>query len=100
MIIQMAEFGRALVTRVAGRSAFTKISKEIQSADGIVTFDFAGVDSITNSFADEVFGRMVCEIGIAEMKERATFKNISPFWARIVRAAMDSRASQQTLSIC
>ena len=100
MVIQMAEFGRALVTRIAGRSAFAKISKEMQLADGIVTFDFDGVDSITNSFADEVFGRMICEIGMEEMKKRTTFKNISPFWAHIVRAAMDSRASQQTLSAC
>ncbi len=100
MVIQMAEFGRALVTRVAGRNAFAKISKEIQSTDSVVTFDFAGVDSITNSFADEVFGRMVCELGMPEMKKRTTFKNISPFWARIVRAAIDFRASQQNLSIC
>lgn len=95
MVIEMKEFGRSLVTRASGRSAYQKIAPVVMSATERVVFDFAGVDTITNSFADEVFGRMVFETGMDELRARTTFRGIAPFSARVVRHAMDLRESQR-----
>lgn len=90
MLVEMAEFGSVLGTRVAGREAYQIIMERTNSLSEKVIFDFSGVTTITNSFADEVFGRMVVEMGMDALRERTTFKNISGMWARVVRRAMDS----------
>lgn len=95
MVIEMKEFGRSLVTRASGRAAYEEISPVVMSATERVVFDFDGVDTITNSFADEVFGRMVFEVGMDALRSRTTFKGIAPFSARVVRHAMDLRESQR-----
>ena len=93
MTIRMQEFGRSLVTRSAGRAAYEVISSQMSS--GVTVFDFEGVETITNSFADEVFGRMAYEMGMEELRRRTTFKNVSPFWAQVIRSAIDARAMQR-----
>lgn len=90
MLVEMAEFGSVLGTRVAGREAYQIIMERTNSLSEKVIFDFSGVTTITNSFADEVFGRMVVEMGMDALRERTTFKNIGGMWARVVRGAMDS----------
>lgn len=91
MVISMADFGKALVTRAAGRLTYEEIAPAVANTMDVVTFDFAGVDSITNSFADEVFGRLVCDMGMDTLRNRTTFRNVQPFWARVIRSAMDAR---------
>ncbi len=94
MVIKMNEFGTSLVTRVSGRAAYDKIIASTDNLAGKTTFDFEGVETITNSFADEVFGRIALERGLSEMKECTTFVNIRPFWARVVRNAINNRAAE------
>lgn len=95
MVVKMTEFGTSLTTRVAGRSAYKTICSIMVSSSDVVVFDFLGVDSITNSFADEVFGRLALEFGMGELRRTTTFRNIKPFWAHVVRSAMDTRESQR-----
>ena len=98
MVIEMKGFGRSLVTRAAGRAAYADIVGHVMSAEDVVVFDFTGVETITNSFADEVFGHLVYDLGLDELRERTAFRNISPFWAKVVRTAMDSRDSQRLMA--
>lgn len=95
MVISMKDFGASLGTRVAGRSAYDDIMTKSGQLTEPVVFDFSGVTTITNSFADEVFGRMVSEIGMVEMRARTSFRGVDPFWARIIRSAMDRRESSR-----
>ncbi|MDO4539331.1 MAG: STAS-like domain-containing protein [Coriobacteriales bacterium] len=95
MVIAMREFGRSLVTRASGRAAYAQIAETLDAAGDVVVFDFNGVDSITNSFADEVFGHLVADMGMDALRVRTTFAGIAPFWARIVRSAMDAREAQR-----
>lgn len=97
MVIKMKEFGRSLVTRASGRSVYEEISPVVMSATERVVFDFDGVDTITNSFADEVFGRMVFDMGMDELRARTTFRGVAPFSARVMRHAMDLRESQRAV---
>ncbi len=95
MIVQMSKYGRSLVTRMAGRAAYEEVSQIIAGSRTRVVFDFDGVDSITNSFADEVFGHLVADMGIEDLRARTSFSGIGPFWARVVRNVMDVRESDR-----
>lgn len=92
MIVQMNQYGAALCTRQSGRAAYDEIAKAFLSSREKVTFDFTGVDTVTNSFADEVFGRMAAQLGMAGLRERTSFKNVKPLIAFTIRGAMESRA--------
>ena len=100
MIVKMNEFDRSLTTRAMGRDVYQQINHLLSSCDETVIFDFLGVDSITNSFADEVFGRLAFELGIDGLRSKTSFKNISLFWARVVRQAIDARVAEQQHAVC
>lgn len=93
MTVTMGDFGQSLTTRAAGRAAYGRIAGLFSQEGRVVVFDFDGVRTITNSFADEVFGRLVAEMGFDEFRGRTAFKNIRGLWARVVRSAIDSRAT-------
>lgn len=95
MVIKMNDFGSSLVSRAAGRSAYERIAGKMASTDDVIVFDFEKVDSITNSFADEVFGRMAFEMGFDALKKRTTFDNIAPFWASVIRTVIDAREADR-----
>ncbi len=58
MVVEMNKFGAALGTRDAGRLAYTVIDQKIANGE-MIEFDFSNVLVVTNSFADEVFGKLV-----------------------------------------
>lgn len=97
MIIHMNEFGTSLCTRASGRAAYDKVMADTESMGQKVVFDFAGVATVTNSFADEVFGRMALGMGIEELRTRSTFRNLSPFTAKVIRQAIDFRDREREL---
>lgn len=91
MVIRMAEYGTSLSTREIGRRAYRDIDAAIRAAESRVVLDFTGVRTVTNSFADEVFGRLVYEQGRERLRERTTFRGISSVCALSVSTAMKRR---------
>lgn len=92
MQIRMSDFGSSLCTRSSGRLVYSLIIDSLNdSKSNRIVFDFSGVDSVTNSFADEVFGRLVCELGMDTLKSRTTFVNVKVFPAKVIRMAMNNR---------
>lgn len=98
MIVSMSRFGTALSTRASGREAYDIVRVESRGFNQVMEFDFIGVSMVTNSFADELFGRMVMHLGMERMRALTTFRNVSPFWARIIRRAMDAHDSRKQLT--
>lgn len=98
MVIKMSDFGTSLVTRVSGLSAYDTIMSSTSGLSEKTVFDFAGVETVTNSFADEVFGRIAFDRGLEDMKSRTSFVNIHPFWAKVVRNAIDNRVAERELA--
>lgn len=96
MLVKMSDFGTVLGTRVAGREAYQAIMDRTDALSDAAVFDFSGVTTITNSFADEVFGRMVEEMGMATLRSRTSFKNINGMWAMVVRRTMDAHVGDRT----
>ena len=97
MIVSMNRFGTALSTRASGRGAYAIVSAETEGFSIPVRFDFEGVDTVSNSFADELFGRMAFELGMEKMRSVTSFVNVKPLAARIIRSSMDARSSQRDL---
>ena len=97
-VIMMREFGPVLGTRVSGRAAYDRIMSETCSLQIPTTFDFDGVKTVTSSFADEVFGRMALDLGLDSMRQCTSFRNVDPFWARVIRGAINSRDEQRELA--
>ena len=95
MDIKMSQFGSTLCTRLSGRKAYSIIDATLNSTADIVVFDFEGVDSITNSFADETFGRLAAEKGIGTLRSCTTFRNIDRNSALLVRSVMERRMAFQ-----
>lgn len=96
MIVDMSKFGTALITRVSGRAAYDFVASESNDFSIPVVFDFSEVDTVTNSFADELFGRMAFEFGMEKTRSVTSFLNVKPLSARIIRRAMDTRNLQRS----
>ena len=99
MIVKMSKFGTALSTRVSGRGAYAIVNSESDGFSIPIRFDFDGVDTVSNSFADELFGRMVFELGMERVRSVTSFVNVKPLAARIIRSSMDARSSQRSLRL-
>lgn len=100
MKIALREFGTSLCTRASGRAAYTFINKALDDAGAgdVVTLDFSGVGSVTNSFADEVFGQLAAERGMGFLRNHTTFTNIDRNIALLIRGTMDRRIRQHKVS--
>lgn len=62
---------------LSGRIFAAELAEEVLSQaeeNGVVVFDFAGVETVSPSFADELFGKLVVRVG----PDRVRFENLSP----------------------
>lgn len=98
MVIEMSRYGSALSTRNLGRVVFSDLRSAIASSCDRVVLDFNGISTVTNSFADEVFGRLVEIMGLQELQRRTTFRGIDRVSALSIRLAIDSCAHKETVS--
>ena len=91
MIVRMSNYGANLGTRNLGRIVYSDLRTLLgQCMSERIVLDFQGVSAVTNSFADEVFGHLVETIGLDELQERTTFRNIDRLSALSIRIAIDS----------
>lgn len=96
MELQFQRFGQNLSTRPLGKQVRDEIVDGLRRNEQIV-FDLAGVDSVTNSFADECFAKLLFELDITTLKRMTTFKNAKPFVQGVIAYAFKERmASIQT----
>ena len=68
---------RDLGTRAGGRRVRQQIENLLTDADS-VRIDFEGIDVITSSFADEVFGRLFLQLGPRSFMTRIMLHNVHP----------------------
>lgn len=100
MKITMSQFGTSLCTRASGRAAYALINDALNtSINEKVFFDFSNVFSVTNSFADETFGRLVSERGIEFLRKNTTFGEIDRNIALLIRTVMDRRVDREQAQV-
>lgn len=94
MMFQLAKWGSSLGTRQIGREVKKELDLLFEKNVGIIEFNFDGVNLVTNSFADELFGKKIMEIGFDEFKKRTTFTNVDRYVSMSIRKAVDNRRKE------
>jgi hypothetical protein len=91
--LKIAEkFGKTLLTRSAGKRLRASLF-ELLVTDSVdlLVLDFNGVDSISTSFADEAFGKLINEIGDIDVMAKIKPINTGPGVFGMLRMAMKGR---------
>lgn len=101
MLIRFEEHVDLLKSREGGKIAKSIFINAIGSAtpsDKLV-FDFNKISSISSSFADEFFGKLIQEMGFNKFKSITTFKNLSPFVSNVIKNSIYHRNQENFTKI-
>lgn len=85
--IQFSEIGTSLGTRDLGAKLRVSIQQEIEKNDKVF-LDFQGVDVVTNSFANECFGKLREDISTEIFRNKVAFINTNDFIQRVIISAL------------
>ena len=91
MIIKFNTINSSLGTRSLGREIREHTIISFSTTAERIIFDFEGVEVISNSFADECFGKLIQTFGLDFTKNRTTFKNTNSNVAMVLKKAMSDR---------
>jgi hypothetical protein len=86
MVLEMKEHGENLGTRALGQLVRNQITERLHSSSDRIVLDFAGVRVITQSFADEVFRKLLEELP-KETVTRLAIRNASEDVRAVLRYA-------------
>ncbi|MBA4057858.1 MAG: hypothetical protein C0490_24290 [Marivirga sp.] len=78
-------------SREAGRKARNKLNNLLDDRKNIIVFDFEGVDLISSSFADEVFGKLFEEYGPISFSQLFKFKNVDITVKKLIDRSISQR---------
>lgn len=90
LTIQIKKYGDFLGTRKIGGEIREYINEEWDKFN-IIVFDMGGVKGLTNSFADECFGKLLLEKGLDEFNKKLRFKNLNPLVRTVLHFVLGRR---------
>ena len=93
MTISFQDIGKHLGTRAEGATIRQRVETVWTNSKKIV-FDFSNVETVSNSFADECFAKLVLDFELDEIKNKTTFENATPFIKAVIANAFKERLSQ------
>jgi len=79
MTIKFGEFGAHLGTRFIGAIIREDVENALPNKEIVVIFDFKGVETVSNNFADECYGKLTSDFDKSVIQSRIQFKNATPF---------------------
>lgn len=85
--IRFSQIGTSLGTRDLGAQIRVSIQQEIEKNDKVF-LDFQNVEVITNSFANECFGKLREAITTEIFKSKVAFINTNDFIQRVIISAL------------
>ena len=91
--ISLRSFGRVLLTRDQGNPIRSKLLALVRDGSRL-RISFEGVESVTPSFADEVLGRMLLELGEEDFRKHVTLLPTDVSTRRLVNAVLANRKSE------
>jgi hypothetical protein len=95
-VINFNKIGSHVGTRITGASIREKIEQAFKDGKRVI-FDFEGVASISPSFADECFAKLLLTYEYEQLKEKSTFRNTSPFIKRPIENAFVERLADKVI---
>lgn len=96
MIITFNHIGSSLGTRKTGQEVRVKIESALRASQKVV-FDFADVDVVSNSFADETFGKLLLQFDLNFVKQHTTFRNANAFVQHSIAFALRDRLAKAAI---
>ncbi|MGJ0841590.1 STAS-like domain-containing protein [Clostridium tertium] len=90
MIIKFENLGKSLGTRFLGAEIREKVEANIENGEKII-FDLENVDLVSNSFADECFGKLIIKFNIETIKKNTSFINVNSLNEKIILKAINDR---------
>ena len=90
MEVRLSDISKSLGTRVLAQRTRIKVEDSI-SRNELVTFNLMGVQNISHSFADELFGKLLLTWSISDLKKKTTFTNVSPKLLKVITFVINER---------
>ena len=90
---KFSKYGDSMGTRHIGAIIRADL-RPLFDGDEKVVLDFSGIDTVTNSFADECIAKLLLEMPLEVLKAKTTFKGLSPHAERSVLSALRRRYIQ------
>lgn len=98
MEITFNTFAKNLSTRALGKVIRGTISENLKEGE-FITFNFNGVSVITNSFADECFGKLLFEFEFDRIRNQTTFVNINNISSQTILFSFKARLNQLSSAV-
>lgn len=89
-MITLRDWGIVLAERDVAKSIRQLVKQEIDTK-GHVVIDLSGVNMITTSFADELFAKLVSQLGLEETKRRVSIVNFTDTVKVVINNAVANR---------
>ena len=93
IVFKFSNYGDSLGTRNIGARIRTDL-RPLLDGDEKVVLDFSGIDTVTNSFADECIAKLLLEMPLSELKSKTTFTGLTPLAERSILTALKRRQLQ------
>ena len=90
---KFSNYGDSMGTRLLGAKIRADLRPLLDGEEKVV-LDFSGIDTVTNSFADECIAKLLLEMPLADLKAKTTFKGLTPMTERSILSALKRRQMQ------
>ena len=93
VVFKFSKYGDSMGTRLLGARIRADL-RPLLDGDEKVVLDFTGLDTVTNSFADECIAKFLLEMPLDELKAKTTFTGLTPMTERSILTALQRRQMQ------
>lgn len=92
-VFKFSDYGDSMGTRLLGARVRTDLRPLLDGGEKVV-LDFSGIDTVTNSFADECIAKLLLEMPLEDLKSKTTFTGLTPMTERSILTALKRRLMQ------
>lgn len=93
VVFKFSKYGDSMGTRLLGAQIRADLRPLLDGKERVV-LDFSGIDTVTNSFADECIAKLLLEMSLDELKAKTTFTGLTPMTERSILTALKRRQIQ------
>ena len=93
VVFKLSKYGDSMGTRLLGAQIRADLRPLLDGKEKVV-LDFSGIDTVTNSFADECIAKLLLEMSLDELKAKTTFTGLTPMTERSILTALKRRQIQ------
>jgi len=93
VVFKFSKYGDSMGTRLLGAQIRADLRPLLDGEEKVV-LDFCGIDTVTNSFADECIAKLLLEMSLDELKAKTTFTGLTPMTERSILTALKRRQMQ------